>query len=441
MNILRLSFESLKKINIRLFLSLILLTLLPTLYLTLRINYLGNIPGDWGFNIASQMGWVNLFYEVIQEGLILPLFFLFGASLLNREELANKIRTGLVLTFITYATLSLIILIFADPLVRLMAQSTELIAETVVYVRIESIASIFSTIWRYVLLALITIKKEKYLYFSLIIQLVLTAILDTFLLSSLPFSLNLGVNAIAYTNIIVNLVLVAFSLIYLKKENLNIVNEKYNFNWLKDWWRVGKFSALESFVRNFAFSVMIIRLINEVSQQGNYWVANNFIWGWLLIPVLALGDLVKKEIAETEDTLKQNTLGYFLLTFFIIVVWLVTLPAWGWFLNVIMNISDIETVLTIVFIQLFFYITFAFNNLIDSIFYGFGRTDYMLYQSLLVNIIYYGGAFALYLLGIFQPTLIAIAFMFGIGLLMDAIPTVWFFIKLLNDKKINFLNN
>jgi Na+-driven multidrug efflux pump len=436
MTFLKISLESFKRINLRLFSSLLLLALLPTLYLTLRINYLGNLPGDWGYNIASQMAWVNLFYEVIQEGLLLPLFFLLGASLLNKDALANKIRTGLLVTFVVYLLLSILLIIFAEPLVRLMAQSPDLVEETVVYVRWESVASIFSTVWRYILLVLITLKKEKYLYFSLFIQLILTAILDTFLLSSMPFSLNLGVNAIAYTNIIVNLILVLFSFFFLEKEKLSIWNKKLDFKWLRSWWNVGKFSGLESFVRNLAFSVMIIRLINEVAEQGNYWVANNFIWGWLLIPVLALGDLVKKEIAEDEQALKKNTAGYFLLSSLMVIIWLITLPAWGWFLENVMNVTNYEAILNIVYIQLFFYITFAFNNVIDSIFYGLGRTDYMLYQSLFVNLIYYGGAYILYVLGIFQPTLLAIALMFGIGLLIDAIPTVYLFIRLLKAKKI-----
>ena len=345
-------------------------------------------------------------------------------------------RTGLLVTFVVYLLLSILLIIFAEPLVRLMAQSPDLVEETVVYVRWESVASIFSTVWRYILLVLITLKKEKYLYFSLFIQLILTAILDTFLLSSMPFSLNLGVNAIAYTNIIVNLILVLFSFFFLEKEKLSIWNKKLDFKWLRSWWNVGKFSGLESFVRNLAFSVMIIRLINEVAEQGNYWVANNFIWGWLLIPVLALGDLVKKEIAEDEQALKKNTAGYFLLSSLMVIIWLITLPAWGWFLENVMNVTNYEAILNIVYIQLFFYITFAFNNVIDSIFYGLGRTDYMLYQSLFVNLIYYGGAYILYVLGIFQPTLLAIALMFGIGLLIDAIPTVYLFIRLLKAKKI-----
>ena len=40
-----------------------------------EIRFLTNIPNDWGINIASQLQWVNVLFEVVQEAFILPLFF------------------------------------------------------------------------------------------------------------------------------------------------------------------------------------------------------------------------------------------------------------------------------------------------------------------------------------------------------------------------------
>ena len=59
--------------------------------------------------------------------------------------------------------------------------------------------------------------------------------------------------------------------------------------------------------------VMIVRMVNVVSEQGTYWVANNFIWGWLLLPIVRLGELIKQEIATDKAALKNNTLGYFMI--------------------------------------------------------------------------------------------------------------------------------
>jgi hypothetical protein len=181
---------------------------------------------------------------------------------------------------------------------------------------------------------------------------------------------------------------------------------------------------------------MIIRIVNEVSEQGAYWNANNFIWGWLLLPVLALGDLAKKEVGENENNIKTKTMGYFSVITVIVILWLLSIPLWKMFLKNAMNLSDYEKVFGIVTLQLVFYITFAYNTIMDSTFYGLGRTDYMLYQSLCIDGFYYGVAFILYITGVFVPTLTTISLMFGIGMTLDFIPTLILYIKMLRDKKM-----
>ena len=429
---------ALQTVNYRLYFALIFTGFLPTLYTTVRIFYLGDIPGDWGFNIASQMAWVGLIYEVVQEGLILPLFFLLGKSLLDTDEFENKVRTGLIVTFGVYSIISLILIIFTKPLVILMAQNTGLIDATVSYVRIESVAALFSTLTRFIVLVLVTMKKSDYMYYLLGVQLFMSVLLDTFLVSNLSFSLNIGVNGIAITNIIVNVTMLTIALILLKRENIKIIfnKTKPSYLWLKEWYQVGKFSGLESFFRNLAFMMMIIRIVNEVSEQGSYWIANNFIWFWLLLPVLALGDLVKKEVGEDIDNIRTKSFGYFILVTFIVVVWLVSIPGWKLFLQYVMNVSEYEKVYGIVILQLVFYITFAYNSIMDSTFYGVGKTNYMLYQSLIIDVLYYGIAFILYITKAFTPTLTTISLMFGIGMVLDFIPTTILYRKLLREKQI-----
>lgn len=57
------------------FFALLLLGFLPTIYTTLRIFFIGNMPGEWSYSIAGQLQWVNLIFEIIQESIIFPLFY------------------------------------------------------------------------------------------------------------------------------------------------------------------------------------------------------------------------------------------------------------------------------------------------------------------------------------------------------------------------------
>ena len=431
-------FKSFRSIDFKLFFALLLMGLIPTIYTTVRIYFLGNLPGDWGFNIASQLSWVNLLYEIVQEALILPLFYIIGLSLNDNNELANKIRTGLLVTFGIYGALSILISIFANPLVRFMAQNVTLVDETVTYIRLETLANVFSTLTQFITMALITMKREKVLYIILGVQMVLTILLDTFFISQLPFSLNLGVNGIAFTNIIVNVVVLVVAFIILNAQGIPVFSKKLplQFVWMKKWGKVGGYSGLESFVRNLAFMLMVVRMVNVVGEQGTFWVTNNFIWGWLLLPILQLGSLIKSDAAANgEKTIKEKTWGYGLLTLIVVVLWFVTIPGWLPFIKNVMNISNAEQVYRLALLSVGFYVLFAFNNIVDSIFYGIGKTEYMLFQSIVINTVFYGGLFILYVTGIYQPNLTLIALMFAGGTALDSLLTFGMFVWLVKKKK------
>lgn len=435
---LNLIIKSMKRINYKLFLALLLMGLIPTIYTSFRIFLVGQLPSESGFNIASQLSWINILYEILQEAIILPLFYFIGKSIKNKIELENKFKTGFIFTGTIYFCLSLIIIIFAFPLVKFMAQHTSLMNETVQYIRLETIAAIFITLVKFSLVTLVLLNKEKYLYYILGLQMFITILLDIFFVSNLSVSLQLGVNGIALSNIIVNVLMLVLVFFILKRENINLFSkQRLSFSWIKDLSKVGGISGLESFVRNIAFILMVVRMVNVVGEQGTFWVANNFIWGWLLLPVLQLGELVKRDCGESVEAIKEKSLGYFAITAIIVVLWFITLPLWKPFLRDLLLLKNYQDVLHIVLISIGFYILFAFNNVIDSIFYGIGKTKYMLFQSIIINSVFYGGLFILYMLGIYQPTLLLIAIMFAAGIAFDSLLTYGMFIWMLKKKKIN----
>lgn len=433
---------SLKKLDYRMFAALLLFGLIPTIYTTFRIFLIGQLPGEWGFSIAGQLQWVNLLYEILQEGLILPLFFFIGAVISDKDQLINRIKSGLIFTVSIYFALSLLIFVFARPLVEFMAQNTSIIDETVSFIRLETIAMTFATTVRFIMVVLVTIRKDKNVYAMLIAQLIMTMLLDTFLVSTLDISLNLGVNGIAITNIIVNIVLLVVSLGLLNRNGLNLFkSSEVSFEWLKELFVKGGISGLESLVRNLAFMLMIVRMVNVVGEQGTFWVANNFIWGWLLLPVMQLGELIKADTGEKGfESIKERSPGYFGVTGIIVLLWFVTLPLWEPFMKNVMQISNYHDVFFIALISVGFYVLFAFNNVIDSIFYGLGRTDYMLFQSLVINTVFYGTAFILYQVGVFEPSLTLIALMFATGTALDSILTMGMYVWMLKKKNINVLD-
>ena len=432
---------SLSQINYKLYAALLVLGFVPTIYSTVRVFFLGQLPGEWTFSIAGQLTWVNLLYEILNEAIILPLFYFIGNVKTDKNEFSNRVRTGMLISLGMYTVLSAIILVFAEPMLKLMATDTNIIDPSAIYIRIESIANVFLILTQFALVALVTVNKSKYLYALTGARLVLCLLSDTFLVSALPVSANLGVNGIGYSNIIVNALLLVVSLVFLAKEGIIVLKKaKLNFAWTKEFVKVGGVSGLESLLRNVAYIVMIARMVNVVGEQGTYWVANNFIWGWLLLPVLQLGELIKQEIATDKEKISSNSLGYFVITGMISVLWFVSIPLWKPFMTYILGFTDVDKLFKLVLILVAFYVLFAIQNMFDATFYGLGKTNYMLFESVFTNTIYYGTAFILYVTNVWTPTLTGIALLFGIGNAFDSVVSFIAYMHLLKKQKINILD-
>ncbi len=116
-------------------------------------------------------------------------------------------------------------------------------------------------------------------------------------------------------------------------------------------------------------------------------------------------------------------------------LWLAFLPFWGSvaaFLNSnaeFVNVSGKAMVLLIVP-----YILLALNLVTDSIFYGVGKTKYMAYQAIITNGTVYVVAFLAYLTGMWTPTFTSIMILFGIGIVVDSILTVYYAFRVLFPK-------
>ena len=431
---------SFKNINYKLFAALLVLGLMPTIYTTVRVFFLGQLPGEYSFSIAGQLSWVNLLYEILNEAIILPLFYFIGKVRENKDEFSNRVRTGMLISLGVYALLSAVVLLFAEPMLTLMATDASIIDASASYIRIESIANIFGILTQFALIALVTVGKEKWLYILTGAKLALCLVSDTFLVSTLPVSANLGVNGIGYSNIIVNALLLGVSLAILAKEGIKVfAKSKLDFTWAKEFAKIGGISGVESLVRNVAYMVMIARMVNMVGEQGTYWVANNFIWGWLLLPVLQLGELIKQEVATDKENVRRNSLGYFGITAIISVMWFVSIPVWKPFMTHVLGFTDVDKLFGLVMLLVGFYVLYAVQNVFDATFYGLGKTHYMLWESVVTNTVSYGIAVILYATGVWVPTLTGIALLFGIGNAFDSIVSFVAYVVLLKKNKINIL--
>lgn len=422
-------------LNTRLYVSLLVMGLCPAVYTAVRIHFLGQMPDPWAYSIAGQLGWVNLIFEILQEAVLLPLFFFLGQAVTDKPSFSNRVRSGLLLTACLYAALSLCLCSAVRPLLRWMAVEPAMLEGCASYIRLESIANSFGMLGSFALVALVTLGQVKALYLLTGTRLILSIVLDTLLTSALPFSLHLGVNGIGYSNLTVNLLLLAVSLWMLSREGISVfARGTLSFTWMGEFFKVGGLSGLESFVRNIAYMLMVVRMVNVVQEQGVYWVANNFIWGWLLLPVTQLAEVIKQEISTDPASLQARSRGYFALTGLICALWVCSIPIWKPFMQYVLGYTDVDTLFRLVLLLLGFYMVYAFQNIFDAVFYALGKTNYMLFESIVTNTLYYGGAFLLYRSGIWVPSLTGIALLFGFGMAFDGIVSLAAYLYLIHKE-------
>lgn len=435
------TFKSFKRLDHRLFWSLFVMGICPSIYTTVRIFFLGGMPNPSVFSISAQLEWVNLLFEIVNEGIILPLFFIMGAVIKSKEDATNKAKVGLLLTGAIYIVFSSIIIGCVRPMLQAMHADPTTLNQAVDYIRIEATANIPDILYQFALVILVAVGKDIYVYIITGAKMVFSIIFDTFLTSTLSCSANLGINGVAINDIIVNTLLFATVLILLVKESINIFKkQKLEFGYLRNCWKQCLFSATESLVRNAAFILMVARMLNVVSEAGTYWVADSFIWAWLVMPVSMLGELIKQNIGKDKDAVRKNTLGYFFVTLIIVCVWLVTIPAWKPFIQYAFQQEETDKIFNICLTLVGFYIMFAFGNVMDMIFYGLGKIEYELIETTITNIVYYGLMFILYKTGVWQPTLMGITLMFGLGCGFDMLVTIGAYIVLAKKYHLNILD-
>lgn len=134
------------------------------------------------------------------------------------------------------------------------------------------------------------------------------------------------------------------------------------------------------------------------------------------------------------------SIPYFGITTIISILWFVSIPIWKPFMTYILGFADVDKLFELVLILVGFYVLFAAQNVFDSTFYGLGKTNYMLFESVVTNVIYYGIAFILYTTGAWTPTLTGIALLFGIGNAFDSVVSLAVYLHLPKKQRIRILD-
>jgi Na+-driven multidrug efflux pump len=320
----------------------------------------------------------------------------------------------LTLGFVIYIVISIIIYFYASSLSSYMGAPEG----SVEYLQMETIGFVLGFISAFMYVVFVVRGKWTYIVLLLAAKVTMLSVGNFILISEH------GVMGVAMTNIIVNSILLTVSMLLLRKEGLLQFRTKFDKDTMKDWTHTGIFSGGMIFIDNIVYMLIIVRMVNEVSSVGVYWLANNFIWGWLLIPIVALVEIVKRDYYRGYSRIYN----YLAVAGVIMLIWLCSVPLWNVMFTDLIRADDPQSILNILYLAVPFYVAYAFAAVFDGVLISVGKVKYIMGISLIVNIGYYGIVYSMFLLGFFEATIPFIITMFGFGMVVHLVFSVLFYL-------------
>lgn len=400
--------KKVKKFPMNLFCSLMLLSFIPFLYTLVRTNLIVNSPLTDGLGIAGHIEWFDLINETIQAFLIVPLYALFNKCMQDKEKFKERIFQSFLVVNAIYILFAAIVLMRCRYIVSSMV--LDRVSEVTRYLELETIGFIIANVVCFVNVLFVVLEKPLYIYSMIILRTIFTITGDLFLIPKF------GVNGAAYSNIAVSSVCVVLCMLVVFREKLFAVSFRYDKSFLKDYLLIGLFSGAQILLDNIIYSAVVCKMVNAVAEQGNYWTANNIIWGLMLIPILALAEIIKKDCKDELTAAKMKYYNTIIIVTFL--TWLCFIPMLNPFLRNVMGIENPETIKHILVILIPFYLAYNYTVLFDNILIGYGKTHYCFAISVIVNLIYYPIMYGLMLKGVFTPSITFICIMFGLGMVV-----------------------
>ena len=209
-------------------------------------------------------------------------------------------------------------------------------------------------------------------------------------------------------------ILLCMAVVY--REKLMAVSFRFSRRFVQEYLFMGFFGGAQILLDNIIYFAIVCKMVNEVAEQGNYWTANNIIWGLMLIPILALAEIIKKDCKEElEPAMMKHYHIVIIVTF---LAWLFMVPWLDPFLKNIMGIKDFQAIRHILMVLMPFYLAYNYTALFDNILIGHGKTQYCFAISVIVNLVYYPIVYGLMQKGVFVPSITFICMMFGFGMVV-----------------------
>ncbi len=434
--------------NWRLYFFILLFLGLPNAYQVYRTAIIGTtLPDPGSLAIVSQWQFVGLAVEVLQEATVLAIFFYVGSQVRNSSTVQmDRAKTVLFVIFMSTLVYAMGVFAFTDVFIDAIGTPEDVRNQTRTYLEVSIFSLPFTVLTAAIVVLFESLGMRRMVLIMALVNVGLMFGMDMLFFGESGPLLMADTTGVAWSTLLASLFLFVIGLILLFHTNWAQVSSLLqlpSFSGLRTYLRVGIWSGTDSIIRNAAYFVMIIGIVNSIGtgEMGGYYIFIQVMWGFSLVPILAFAESAKALAANvsgsTQDTRCLWISSMLITSLILITIWF---PILLFFENIVESMTEdvqiLEFALLAFGILLFPYVMFAFNTVTDSIFYGMGRTIYMAIQSAITNGTVYLGAFILYVSGTWSPTFEGVMWLFFCGIAVDTCLTLFLLRRLLYNKTV-----
>ena len=264
--------------NWRLYFFILLFLGLPNVYQIYRTGIIGtSLPDPGSLAIVSQWQFVGLVMEVFQEAMVLAIFFFLGSQIRSGATVQiDRAKTVLFVIFVASLAYSAGVFAFTDSFVEIIGTPEEIREQTQQYLGISVFSLPFTVLAMAIVVLFESLGMRRLVLIMALANVALLFGLDMLFFGSGEFSLQADVIGVAWSTLLSSLALFLFGLVLLfrtKRVQLRSLVTLPSFSGLRTYLRVGMWSGIDSAVRNAAYFVMIIGIVNSIGTDeiGGYY--------------------------------------------------------------------------------------------------------------------------------------------------------------------------
>lgn len=375
---------------------IILSMMIPRSYRMINVYWVGHIDYS-ALAIAEQYEFMGILIEIVNESIPFGVLALVSQYYKERDKIIKQLKTGVYIQLILSVLLTGVIFFNINNFVDLIGTDSHLVDQTINYLRIRALALPFESLAMLLVLGLKSMDRAKVALLAVSGNVIVNIFLDLFLVSNLSFSLQWGLQGVAWGFLVSNILFFLISL-SLTIQTLNLKINEFGLTDAKSetihLFGIGGWSGIDSLVRNL-FYFVILQVLNYLGpdQYAGFQLFQMIMWT-VLIPVIALSQGTSIRVGnylEEEDAKDRilrilvisSTLAFVFISLFG-VLGLFSIDSLGYLFTNNSNVIHYSS--TMFYWQIIPYILFAASMNIRSIFYGTGKTMNILIISLILNL-------------------------------------------------------